>query len=133
MSQENVEVVKSAYAAFAAGGLDRYMEHFADDVVYRAVADAPEAGPIRGNEAVGAWLQDWIEMFDGFWFEPVELIDAGGDTVVVVERYGGRAKLSGAQTEQLIGDVVTIRDGKIAEGHEYATPDQALAAAGLSE
>ena len=134
MSQENVEVVKVAYEAFARGGLDRYMEHFTDDVVYRAVEGAPdEPGPIHGKDAVRAWLQDWIDMFDGFRMEPVELIDAGGDTVVAVERFGGRAKLSGVETDQIIGDVITIRNGKIARGHEYPTREQALEAAGLRE
>ena len=101
MSQENVEVVKVAYEAFARGGLDRYMEHFTDDVVYWAVEDGPdEPGPIHGKDAVRAWLQDWIDMFDGFRMEPVELIDAGGDTVVAVERFGGRAKLSGSALDE---------------------------------
>jgi ketosteroid isomerase-like protein len=63
----------------------------------------------------------------------VELIDAGGDTVVAVERFGGRAKLSGVETDQIIGDVITIRNGKIARGHEYPTREQALEAAGLRE
>ena len=134
MSQENVEVVREMYEAFARGGLDRYMEHFTDDVVYRAVAGAPdEPDLINGRDAVRAWLQDWIDMFDGFRMEPVELIDAGGDTVVAVERFGGHAKLSGVETDQIIGDVITIRNGKIARGHEYATREQALEAAGLSE
>jgi SnoaL-like domain len=79
MSQENVEVVKVANEAFVREGLDRFMEHFTDDVVYRAVEGAPdEPGPIHGKDAVRAWLQDWIDMFDGFWMELVELIDAGG-------------------------------------------------------
>jgi ketosteroid isomerase-like protein len=135
MSEENVEVVKVAYEAFARGGLDRYMEHFTDDVVYRTRRDDPsaaESGPIRGKDAMRAWLQDWIDMFDGFRMEPVELIDAGEDTVVVVERFGGRAKLSGVETDQTIGDVVTIRNGKIARGHEYPTREQALEAAGAA-
>ena len=133
MSQENVEIVKVAYEAFARGGLDQYMEHFTDDVVYRVEHVPDKPGPIRGKDAVRAWLQDWIDMFDGFWFEPVELIDAGEDTVVVVDRYGGHAKLSGVETDQTIGDVVTIRNGRIARGHEYPTREQALEAAGLSE
>ena len=41
MSQENVEVVKVAYEAFARGGLERFMEHFTDDVEYHA--------PIHGD------------------------------------------------------------------------------------
>ena len=110
------------------------MEHFTDDVVYRAVEGAPdEPGPIQGKDAVRAWLQDWIDMFDGFRMEPVELIDAGEETVVAVERFGGRAKLSGVETDQTTGVVFTIREGKIARCREYATRAEALEAAGLRE
>ncbi len=80
-----------------------------------------------------AWLQDWIDMFDGFWMELVELIDAGGVTVFTAERYGGRARLSGVETYSANWTVFTIRDEKIAFGHEYPTREQALEAAGLSE
>ena len=134
MSQENVEVVKVAYAAFARGGLDRYMEHFTDDVDYRAPEGALDSvGPIHGKTALRAWLQDWIDTFEGFWFEAVELIDAGDDKVVVVERFGGRAKISGIETEQTEAVVITIRDGKIVRCWEYETREEALEAAGLSK
>jgi ketosteroid isomerase-like protein len=134
MSQENVEVVKAAYEAFARGGLDRWMEHFTDDVDWRAIeGDIDDFGPIHGKNAVRAWLQDWIDTFDEFWFEPVELIDAGEDKVVVVERYGGRAKLSGVETDQMEAEVFTIRDGKIGRCRAYATRHEALEAAELSE
>jgi ketosteroid isomerase-like protein len=134
MSRENVEIVKVAYEAFVRGGLDRYMEHFTDDVDYRAIEGAiDDVGPIHGKDAVRAWLQDWIDTFDEFWFEPIELIDAGEDTVVAVERYGGRARLSGVETDQAEAVVLTIRDGKIARGREYATRHEALEAAGVSE
>jgi ketosteroid isomerase-like protein len=134
MSQENVELVKLAYEAFDRGGLDRYMEHFTDDVDYRAVEGAPDdIGPIHGKDAVRAWLQDWIDTFDRFSMELVELIDAGENTVVIAERYGGRAKLSGVETDSLLWTVLTISDGKIARGREYPGRQQALEAAGLSE
>jgi ketosteroid isomerase-like protein len=134
MSQENVEIVKAAYEAFARGGLDRWIEHFADDVYWRVIeGDIDDFGPMHGKDAVRAWLQDWIDMFDGFRMEPIELIDAGGDTVVAVQRYGGRAKLSGVETDQTEAEVFTIRDGKIAQCCEYRTRHDALEAAGLSE
>ena len=111
MSQANVEIVKVAYEAFATGGLDRWVEQFAEDVEYRAVEGAPDdVGPIHGREALRAYFQDWIDTFDEFWFEAIELIDAGGDTVVAVERYGGRAKLSGIETDQTEAELFTIRD-----------------------
>jgi len=135
MSEENVEVVKVAYAAFAGGGLDRFMEHFTDDVKYHALAGADDLihGPCHGKDAVRAWLQDWIDMFDGFWMELVELIDAGGVTVFTAERYGGRARISSVETDSANWTVFTIRDEKIASGHEYPTRELALEAAGLRE
>jgi len=133
MSQENVEIVRVAYEAFARAGLDRFMEHFTDDVEYRALGPDGDLSPLQGQDAVRAWLQDWIDMFDGFWQRLVELIDAGGDTVFTAERFGGRARLSGVEADSPNWTVFTIRDGKIASGHEYATREQALEAAGLSE
>jgi len=133
MSQENVEVVRLAYDAFAEEGLDRFMEHFADDVEYRALGPDGNLSPLQGQDAVRAWLHDWIDMFDGFWQRLVELIDAGGDTVFTAERFGGRARLSGVETDQANWTIFTIRDGKIAHGHEFPTRERALEAAGLSE
>ena len=84
------------------------------------VEGAPDdSGPIHGKDAVRAWLQDWIDTFDEFWFEPVELIDAGEDTVVAVERFGGRAKLSGIEIDQTEAVVYSIRGGKLARCREY--------------
>jgi ketosteroid isomerase-like protein len=133
MSRENVEVVKVAYDAFAREGLDRFMEHHTDDVEYRQVLGEMAGKPRHGKDAVRAWLQDWIDMFDGFWMELVELIDAGGVTVFTAERFGGRARVSGVETDQANWTVFTIRDGKIARGHEYPTREQALEAAGLRD
>jgi ketosteroid isomerase-like protein len=80
-----------------------------------------------------AYVQDWMDTFDGFWIEPVELIDVGGGVVVAVLRYGGRAKLSGIEPNETFAAVLTIRDRKIVRGREYATRDEALEAAGLLE
>jgi ketosteroid isomerase-like protein len=130
MSKENVEAVKFAYEAFARGGLDRFMEQFADDVDYRAVERAPDdVGLIQGRDALRKWLQDWIDTFDEFFFEAVELIEASEDTVVAVERYGGRARLSRVKTEQMEAVVYTLRDGNIVRGREYPNRAEALEAA----
>ena len=131
MSQENVEVVKAAYAAFARGGLDRWMEHFTDDVYLRPVEGY--FGPLHGKVALRAYFQDWIDTFEGFWMEPVELIDAGEDKLCCVDGYGGRATLSGVETDQTEAEVYTLRDGKILRVDEYAHRDEALEAAGLRE
>ena len=134
MSQENAAVVEAAYEGLAQGGLDQFLEYWADDLDHRSIKGAPDdRGPIRGKVAMGAYVQDWLDLFDNFEIEPVELIEAGPATVVGVLRFGGRAKLSGVETDQTMGVVFTIREGKIARGREYATRDEALEAAGLRE
>jgi ketosteroid isomerase-like protein len=134
MARENVGAVEAAYEALARGGLDQFIEHWTDDLDHRSIEGAPDdRGPIHGKDAMRAYVQDWIDLFDDFGIEPVELIDAGENRVVAVLRFGGRAKLSGVETAQTMGAVFEIRDGKIARGREYATRDQALEAAGLSE
>jgi ketosteroid isomerase-like protein len=67
--------------------------------------------------------------------EPVEVIDAGDDTVIVVMRASGRPKGTSAEAELTLSfaAVSTIRDGKIARAREYWTREEALEAAGLSE
>ena len=73
-------------------------------------------------------------MFDDVRFEPVEVIDAGDDTVIAVMRISGRPKGTSAETLTLsVAGVNTIRDGKIARSREYWTREEALEAAGLSK
>ena len=133
MTEENVGAVEDAYRALASSGLDRFIEHWSDDLDHRSIANAPDdRGPIHGKDAMRAYVQDWMDTFDEFWIEPVELIDAGGGVVVAVLRDGGRAKLSGIELDETFAPVFTMRDRKIARGREYATRDEALEAAGLS-
>jgi ketosteroid isomerase-like protein len=134
MSQENIAAVEAAFEAFERGGLEAFAEHWTGDIDYRAVEGAlDDRGPMHGKDAVRAYVQDWLDTFDDFKVEPLELIDAGQDQVVVVFRNSGRAKLSGVETDLTYAVVYTIRDGKIARGREHWTKEQALEAAGLRE
>ena len=147
MSQENVKTVRDAFVAYNRaiqrysteapdrGDLDSFLdEYWTDDIDYRAVEGAlDDHGPIQGKDALRAFMQDWLDMFDDFRAEPVELIEAGEDNVIAVIRISGRAKLSGVQTDLTYAELWTLRDGKVAWGRQYWTRDEALEAAGLSE
>jgi ketosteroid isomerase-like protein len=134
MSQENIKTIRGAAAAFNRGDVDAWLEYVADDIDYRAIEGAPDdPGPMHGRDAVRAYAQDWLDMFDEFRSEAVELIDAGEDRVIAVIKISGRAKLSGVETDLTYAALYTIRDGKVARGREYWTKEQALEAAGLKE
>ncbi len=134
MSEENVKAVRDAAAAFNRGDLNTWSEFWTDDIDYRAIEGAiDDRGPMHGKAAVRAYVQDWLDNFDNFRSEAVELLDAGEDTVIAVVRISGLAKLSGIETDLTYAALYTIRDGKIARGREYWTRDEALEAAGLRE
>jgi ketosteroid isomerase-like protein len=134
MSQENVAVVEAALNALEHDVFDALAEYWTDDIDHRAVEGAPDDhGPIHGKEAMRAYAQDWLDTFDDFRIEPLELIDAGGNNVIAVLRASGRAKLSGVETDLTYAVVYTIRGGKIARGREHWTRVDALEAAGLRE
>ena len=134
MSQENVEVVRSIFEAFNRRDLDTWLGYWTDDVDYRAIEGAlDDRGPIKGKDALRAFMQDWLDTFDDLKAEPLELIDAADEQVVTVLRFGGRAKLSGVETDLTYAELWTLRDGKVAWGRQYWTRDQALEAAGLRE
>jgi ketosteroid isomerase-like protein len=135
MSQENVELVRDAVVAYNRGDLDAFLdEYWADDIDYRAAEGAPDDhGPIHGKAEMRAYMQDWFDTFDDLKVEPLEVIDAGPDQAVAVVRFGGRAKLSGVESDLTFAVVYTLRDGKVVRGREYWTRDEALEAAGLRE
>jgi uncharacterized protein len=134
MPQENVEIVREANAAFNRGDLDAFLEYCTDDVDFRAAEGAlDDHGPVQGKDALRAFMQDWLDMFDDFRAEPVELIDAGEDNVIAVMRISGRAKLSSVETDMTYAELSTLRDGKVARSRQFFTRDEALEAAGLSD
>jgi ketosteroid isomerase-like protein len=134
MRSANTAVVEAAYADLASGGLDGFIEHWAEDVDHRTIEGAPDDhGPIRGREAFRDYIQDWMDTFDEFTIEPVELVECGGNLVVGELRYGGRARLSRLKIAETFGVILTIRGGMIVRGREFATRDDARRAAGLPE
>jgi ketosteroid isomerase-like protein len=111
MSEENVEVVRDALDAFGRGGLDAMADYWTEDVEHRAVEGAiDDRGPMHGKAAVRAYAQDWLDNFDNFRSEAVELFDAGEDTVIAVVRISGLAKLSAIETDLTYAALYTIRD-----------------------
>ena len=132
MSRENVELVRASLEAFADRGLDAMAEFWATDIDWRAIEGAPDdVGVMHGPEAVRRYFQEWVDMFDGITNVPEELLDAGDDRVVAVQRAAGRARASGVDTEIRYAVVYTVREGRIAGGREYIDRDRALEAVGL--
>ena len=131
MSQENVEVVRRAIAAFIEGDYERLIELSDPQVEYDVSRTSPESRVVRGPEEVLAVLEEWVDTWDEHQVELVELIDAGDERVVAVIQERGKLKGSDAWVEHPRGVVYTVRDQRVVRYEEHEDRAEALEAAGL--
>jgi ketosteroid isomerase-like protein len=134
MSQENVEIVRRANAAFNEGDYDGFADSLHPEIEFRDHARAADASDaLKGTEALLSLLSQWRESFDDFRAEISEYIDAG-DHVVCVTRWTGIGKASNAAVDVSQVDVYELRQGKIVRATlAYSDKAQALEAVGSRE
>jgi ketosteroid isomerase-like protein len=128
MSEENVEIVRSIYAAWAKG--DFTSADWADPDIEFAM---PREAASRGIEAMARSWAEWLGSFEGVATIPEEFRDAG-DQVVVVHEFRGRGRRSGIPAADFSGaSAFTFKDGKVVRLTLHTQASEALEAAGLPE
>ena len=131
MSEENLRIVMQMYEAYLAGDVDRALAYFHPDVA----ADFSVRGdtaPTKGRDALSETVATWVSTWDDY-SERIEDVRDIGNTVCVIATQTGRGKGSGVETETTWGQLYTVHNGLIASVTMYASPTEALEAAGLSE
>jgi uncharacterized protein len=132
MSQQNVEMVRRAYAAWNAGDMDGLREMYSPDAMQvRGLEGWPEPfSPVIGREAVIRGFEQLRETWDADSMQPVSVVDAG-DSVVVRTIWRGVGHGPDLNMEMTI--VFTLRKGKIFLLESFWDHADALEALGLSE
>jgi ketosteroid isomerase-like protein len=131
MSAREEIVLRLYNEGWAEADFDVVFELIDPEIVWTAIEDAPDAGTYRGHEGVRGYMQDWIDDFDlgGWWIE--ESIDVG-DRLVCVQRARATGKGSGVGGDIHYAGVYRFgEDDRIVEVNEFATRDDALAAAAV--
>jgi ketosteroid isomerase-like protein len=137
MSQQNLELVRQAYACWSAGDYDSLLDFFlttsAPDVELYSRFGELAGEPYRGHDGVRAWLAEIQESFERFepWLE--EAREAGSDRVVALGGISFRARESGVDMDERMGWVQEFRDGRLCRMMFYGSPGEALEAVGLGE
>ena len=133
MSQENVQLVQSLFAALNSGDRETAIEFAHPDVVLDATRSVFNPKTYVGKDGLRQWLTDMDDVWEGIHSEQDEFIDAG-DRVVVIGRLVGKGRGSGVEVGSPTGTIVTVRDGLVIRSETgYTNRRDALAAAGLSE
>jgi ketosteroid isomerase-like protein len=130
MSAENVEVVRSVFAAWLQG--DMATDRLDPEIAMIESSTIPGATSAYGIDAVRRYMASFANYWDEIRFEPQEYIDAG-EQVIVVARLVGRGKASGVDVNRVWAYVWTVRDGKALRMEGYANRAEALKAVGLEE
>lgn len=130
MSEENVELIRRGFEAFASGDLE-YVIDLADPEIEWGAAIAPilGVGAVRGKEGVRRFLtEDLAAGFDDFHAEALSLEDFG-DAVLAHTRYSARGASSGVDIDQTFWTVYVLRSGKLTWMRDFQDRAEALTAA----
>jgi ketosteroid isomerase-like protein len=134
MSQENVDLVRAIYDAFAAGDIGGVLALMSPDIVWNEAENFPYAdgNPYCGPEGVlnGVFARIGAE-WDGFEAVAQEIID-GGDTIVALGRYRGTCKATGRAMDAQLAHVWRIAGGKAARFQQYTDTLQAARVTGAA-
>ena len=131
MSQENVEVVRAAFAAWNARDMDAFRDTYDPDVIVRAPEGWPEPGPFVGREAVMRQWEQQRETFDADALEPITDFLHAADRVVV--RFIWRGTGHGPESKIELTGIYTVRKGRLVAIEHFWDHTKALEAVGLRE
>jgi ketosteroid isomerase-like protein len=135
MSQENVEILRRASAAFeSTGDQEGLLELCAEDIVWDVSrSDFPDKGIYHGLEGVREWMRGLDDAFEGLLWEFEGITDLGEERVLVATRVTGRGLFSKIGIDYRFVQVNTFRDGRVVRMDRYGDRAEALKAAGLAE
>jgi ketosteroid isomerase-like protein len=136
MSQENVETVQRAVAAWNADDLDACLAELDPDVEWHPSIEPGlegKATTYRGHDgARKAWREYHGEVWERLTSRPQEIRDLG-ESVLLLGQMDLIARKTGLEFSQELGELFEFRGGKIVRVRDFLTHAEALEAAGLQQ
>jgi ketosteroid isomerase-like protein len=124
------EIVQRAFEAFGRGDIDGVVELCDPDIVVR---DPERTGTtFRGLDGLRQFFAEWMENWEEYRSEPVDITEGEGEILVRAHRTG-KGKLSGIEINQDLFIVFRLRDGKFTEYRLYTERRGALASLGAAD
>jgi ketosteroid isomerase-like protein len=128
----DIEVVKAAFAAFAARDLEAVLALAAPDIEFSAVTGehAGRTDPYRGHEGLRQYFRDVAAVWEELRLTPREF-RSHGDLILVTGKVAARSRtrtVSGST-----GWIWRVHDGKVTYVRVYASAADAFAALEVEE
>jgi ketosteroid isomerase-like protein len=130
MSQENLDLVRSIYAAWERG--DYSSAEWADPEIEYVMADGPDPGSWTGFAAMTAVVREGLSVWREYRVEADQFRELDEARILVLDRRIGRGKASGLDLAQMRAHLFCVRDAKVTKLVNYRDVDRALADLGLA-
>jgi ketosteroid isomerase-like protein len=122
MTDSNVDILRRAYAAFAAGDVPTVLGLFSPDITWHVPGRSPLSGDYKGHEDVVGFFTKSMELSGGTLRIDVDELIGSGDTVVALTTVSARR--NGQSWSSPEAHVWHVRDGKAVDFHEYQGDQQ---------
>src|SRR5262245_5253918 len=130
MSEENVETVRSAYAAFHRGDIAALLATIHPEVEFTSLIAEAEGETFHGHDGVRRWWKEVVLPLGGLQAELEEIRDFGDSLVV---RVLGTYRPRGVEVHQTVWHVLRFSEGRAIWWRFCRTEEEALEAAGVRE
>jgi ketosteroid isomerase-like protein len=126
----NVEILRDAYAAFAAGDVPSVLAVMSPEIVWNEAENFPYAdgNPYIGPDAVVQGVFARLGEEWDFWSLEIEHLLDAGDNVVALGRYKARHSETGKDLDAQFAHIWWLENGKITRFQQYADTAQAIGA-----
>jgi ketosteroid isomerase-like protein len=132
MAPDRIELLQQVYDHWGRGDWSPRFSFYADEFEWGWSAEFPDLhGVFCDTETPNSRLRAWLDPWERWSCEAEQYVDAG-ENVVVLARYRGRGKGSGATVDVEGAHLWRIRDGRAVRLEIFADRQAALAAAGLA-
>ena len=133
MSKENVDALRPVYKEWGRGNFRPSAYPYGPDLEWGWSEEFPDIhGVFRDAEPRSSRMLEWLSQWEDWRVEAEEYIPTG-EFVVVLCRYTGRGKESGAAVDTTGAHLWTMRAGRPVRLEVFSSRMKALEAAGLSE
>src|SRR5207248_2684112 len=125
MTEANVATLRRGYDALNRGDVSGVLALIDDEITWDPGELTPDSGSATGGRAgFESLIRSWIEAFDEFRVEPVDVIEHPPFLLAVV-RQSGRGRASGLDIAIEIAHMWTVEDGRAVRFESYRSADEA--------
>lgn len=127
--ERRIEVLRRGIQSYNAGDTGAVLASLAPDVVCETADGLGNPGRYHGHGGYREWVADWLEAWEDFQNEPLEIVPVGERHVVARVRGSARGRGSGIEVAMEVGWVYEMRDDLCVFMSVRPTFEQALAMA----